>query len=385
MILRIRDNEGNVQEVLTLRGEKGDTGATGPRGPQGEAGAAGSDASVTKANVITALGYTPIDPASISLGIASDGLIYIFADGTPVGTGIPQGQSGDVFGYVDENNTIVLNGNLADGTYSVKYEMENGNVVNIGDMVLDSNVYHSVTSTLTNCTINNSAKQIVEGGSYAATVTAKDGCELKSVTVTMGGSPVSVSGGSISIASVTGDIIITAVAEEIVAEVRTNFCIVDTSVTTAPNPSNPAVGYANTNPSSPSYGWISGGRCSSSGADRTDSATTCITNYIPVQNGDIVYVKNLDISTTVYSGIYKSDYTAISGFMMTSSASAYVKDIDLSGEWEQFTINNANAGFIRICGAPSIYKDANGKGFFGKYDVTKLDIVINIKRNGTWL
>lgn len=156
-----------------------------------------------------------VDKSGISLGIASDGLIYIFADGTPVGTGIPQGQSGDVFGYVDENNTIVLNGNLADGTYSLKYEMENGNVVNIGNMVLDSNVYYSVTSTLTNCNINNSAKQIVEGGSYAATITAKDGYELKSVTVTMGGSPVSVSGGSISIANVTGNIVITAVAEEV--------------------------------------------------------------------------------------------------------------------------------------------------------------------------
>ena len=156
-----------------------------------------------------------LSAADISLGIASDGLIYIFVNGTPVGTGIPKGQSGDVFGYVDENNTIVLNGNLADGTYSLKYEMENGNVVDIGNMVLDSNVYYSVTSTLTNCTINNSAKQIVEGGSYTAVITAKDGYELKSVTVTMGGSPVSVSGGSISIASVTGNIVITAVAEEV--------------------------------------------------------------------------------------------------------------------------------------------------------------------------
>lgn len=120
-----------------------------------------------------------------------------------------------IFGYVDEDNNIIVQGDLADGTYSVKYEMENGNVVNIGDMVLDSNVYYSVTSTLTNCTINNSAKQIVEGGSYTATVTAKDGYELKSLAVTMGGSPVSVSGGSISIASVTGNIVITAVAEEV--------------------------------------------------------------------------------------------------------------------------------------------------------------------------
>lgn len=205
--------------------------------------------------LISQLSSEKVGKTSISLGIASDGLIYIFVDGTPVGMGIPQGQSGDVFGYVDENNTIVLNGNLADGTYSVKYEMDNGNVVNIGNMVLDSNVYYSVTSTLTNCTINNSAKTVVEGGSYAATITAKDGYELKSVTVTMGGSPVSVSGGNISIASVTGDIVITAVAEEVKAAepVTTNITLTN------------------------------GKRIGSDGTDR-DLAGYCATEYIDLTN-----------------------------------------------------------------------------------------------------
>ena len=168
MILRIRDNKGNVQEILAIKGEKGDTYTLTE-----------TDKAEIVAAVIESLGGNPIH------------------------------------GYVDEDNNIIVQGDLADGTYSVKYEMENGNVVDIGNMVLDSNVYYSVTSTLTNCTINNSAKQIVEGGSYAATVTAKDGYELKSVAVTMGGSPVSVSGGSISISNVTGDIVITAVAEEV--------------------------------------------------------------------------------------------------------------------------------------------------------------------------
>lgn len=202
---------------------------------KGEKGVAGSDANVTRTNVISALGYTPIDSANISLGIASDGLIYIFVNGSPVGTGIPQstGVEGDVFGYVDENNTIVLNGNLADGTYSVKYEMENGDVVNIGNMVLDSTVYYSVTNALTNCVINNSTNSVAEGSSYTATITAKDGYELKSLTVTMGGSAVSVSGGNINIAYVTGDIVITAVAEEVkvVEPVTTSITLMkDTSL-----------------------------------------------------------------------------------------------------------------------------------------------------------
>lgn len=167
---------------------------------------------------INKLSSNKVDKLGISLGVASDGLIYVFIDGMPVGTGIPQGQSGDVTGYVDENNTIVLNGALADGTYSIKYEMENGDTVNIGNLVLDTNVYYSVTKNLSYCSINNSATSVIEGEPYSATISANDGYELKSITVTMGGANVSVTNGVINIASVTGNIVITAVAEEVVVE-----------------------------------------------------------------------------------------------------------------------------------------------------------------------
>ena len=75
---------------------------------------------------------------NLTLGVASDGLIYIFVDGQPVGAGISQGTGGDLFGYVDENNTIVLNGNLTDGTYNVKYLMEDGGTVDIGNLALST-------------------------------------------------------------------------------------------------------------------------------------------------------------------------------------------------------------------------------------------------------
>lgn len=164
------------------KGEQGDKGDPGEKGEQGEKGDAytltEADKQEIVASVIETLGGNPI------------------------------------FGYVDENNNIIVQGNLADGTYSVKYEMENGTTVDIGNLVLDTNVYYSITNNITNCTSNNGATQVVEGESYFATITANDGYELKNVSVTMGGSVVSVSGGVISIASVTGDIVITAVAEE---------------------------------------------------------------------------------------------------------------------------------------------------------------------------
>lgn len=172
---------------------------------------------------------TDID--GLTLGLHTDGLIYLFdADGQPQGNGIalPSGETGDVIGNVDSANNIVLNGDLADGTYTVKYETADGDVINIGSMVLDSNVYYSITKNLTNCTISNSATSIVEGESYSATITANSGYELSTVTVTMGGNAVTVSGGAISIASVTGNIVITAVAEEVSVEpVTENITLTD--------------------------------------------------------------------------------------------------------------------------------------------------------------
>lgn len=293
----------------------------------------------------------------ISLGIASDGLIYLFVNGTPVGTGIPQGQSGDVFGYVDEHNTIVLNGNLADGTYSVKYEMENGEVINIGNMVLDSNVYYSVTSTLTNCTINNSTKTVVEGSSYAATITAKDGYELKSVVVTMGGSPVSVSGGGISIASVTGNIVITAVAEEAAKE-PTNFIV-----------------YNATNTNDWSI-YCTNARVGSDGAYRS-STSQDVTNYIAVQNGDEVHWHNMNIHSQTF-GMYNSNKSKIDvGDTINMQEYGFIADattLNATVHDGQFTITNASAAYIRFTINRGDYSNLPPSGY-----------TVNIKRNGEWL
>lgn len=118
-----------------------------------------------------------------------------------------------VFGMIEGNNDILLSGDLADESYSVKYKMKDGSKVNIGNLVIDTRASYSVTKNLTNCAISNSATEIREGESYSATVTADSGYELKNVSVTMGGDTVSVSGGVINIAIVTGNIVITAVAE----------------------------------------------------------------------------------------------------------------------------------------------------------------------------
>lgn len=74
---------------------------------------------------------------------------------------------------------------------------------------------YTVTNTLSHCTNSNTATKVTGGAAYSATITADDTYTLGTVTVTMGGTDITstaVTGGSISIAEVTGNIVITATA-----------------------------------------------------------------------------------------------------------------------------------------------------------------------------
>lgn len=76
-----------------------------------------------------------------------------------------------------------------------------------------------VTNNLTNVTNSNEATAVNSGTAYTATLTPDSGMVMQAVTVTMGGVDVTstvYSNGTISIASVTGNIVITAVAESII-------------------------------------------------------------------------------------------------------------------------------------------------------------------------
>ena len=79
---------------------------------------------------------------------------------------------------------------------------------------------YSVTNNLTNCTTNNSATQIGINESYTATITANSGYKLDGATVSvkMGGTDITstaYSNGTISIAEVTGNLVIVISAVEI--------------------------------------------------------------------------------------------------------------------------------------------------------------------------
>ena len=74
----------------------------------------------------------------------------------------------------------------------------------------------TVTNNLTGCTTSNNASSVVLNDHYSAAITPNSGYTLVTLTVTMGGLDITstaVSGSAISIASVTGDVVITAFAE----------------------------------------------------------------------------------------------------------------------------------------------------------------------------
>ena len=284
----------------------------------------------SEADFLKSLQGEGFDPSACTLSLHTDGLLYMFYHGQPMGNGIalPSGSSGDVVGNVDSENNIIVTGKLTDGTYTVKYEMEDGTTVDIGDLVLDSNTYYSVTKNLTNCTVSNSATQVVGGGSYSATVTANSGYTLDSVSVTMGGSAVSVSGGVINIASVTGDIVITAVASE---------------ATVAP-------GYTNlADPTSSD--WLNDYRLSVSSGNPQACAGRMVTNFIPATKGDILRSKGFSLTTETNSQAakivcYDASKTKISGtFGATGKGNSYYGDVvTFDGDIETVTILLTNEG-----------------------------------------
>ena len=100
-------------------------------------------------------------------------------------------------------------------------------------------VYHSITNALTNVTTNNAAVSAEDGTAYSATIAAANGYTMGSVSVTMGGTDITATAynadtGVISIAAVTGDVVITANATKVISYQNLVSTAVDSSGASAP-------------------------------------------------------------------------------------------------------------------------------------------------------
>lgn len=116
------------------------------------------------------------------------------------------------------SSNYTLSGNLLEGvsTITVYYE---GFTDTFNVNVTHMTGYYTIVNNLTGCTTNNSATAIQENTSYTATITASAGYTLSgaTATITMGGNILTgvFSNGTISIPSVTGDLVITVVASAV--------------------------------------------------------------------------------------------------------------------------------------------------------------------------
>ena len=125
-------------------------------------------------------------------------------------------------GYVLSSVTVSMGGEDVTGTVyadgAITIDAVTGDIVITATATATSVTTYTITNTLTNATNSNSAASVEAGASYSATITANDGYELSEVIVTMGAEDISasaVSGGEITIESVTGNIVITATAAEV--------------------------------------------------------------------------------------------------------------------------------------------------------------------------
>lgn len=166
-------------------------------------------------------------------------------------------------------------------------------------------VYRSISLSLTHVTSSNSAVSIKDGQSYTTQLTADATYSLDSVTVTMGGVDVTAttynsSTGQVSIASVTGNVAITAVASKQVS--YTN--LVPTSTDANGNIYN-TVGYKD------------GSRLNSSGSETTDGNHMSVTGFIPYTHGHTIRLGGTNVAFNEYGCMmyfYKSDKTGIEGY-----------------------------------------------------------------------
>lgn len=121
---------------------------------------------------------------------------------------------------------LTIRTDIADAVYyAVSCNTDNKNDVAVAtsgssggdDSGGETETTHTITNTLSNVTTSNNASSVIDGERYTATLTIASGFDLESVTVFMGGvniTETAYSNGVITIANVTGNVVITAIAVE---------------------------------------------------------------------------------------------------------------------------------------------------------------------------
>lgn len=201
-----------------------------------------------------------------------------------------------------------------------------------------SAISYAVTKTASaNCSINGGSSVLV-GAAYTATVTVDEGYTLSAVTVTMGGVDVTttaVSGNTITIPSVTGDVVISAVATAVEVPDEPE----------QPDPATinqiPLAVDADGNPYNGGKGYKTDYRLKGSSGAEEASTGTDITGFIPVKYGDTVYLENIkgDSQFIQFHSAVKNSNAAI-GYNVLAGKSYSQIGITLDGSRVSFVVNS---------------------------------------------
>lgn len=267
-----------------------------------------------------------------------------------------------VAGYIDEDNNIVLTSALDEGTYTLMLEMADG-TYHLGTVTVNTTATYTITWIVDGVTHTDTVEEGVVPVFVGSTDKESDG---QYIYTFKGWSP--------SVVTATADATYTAVYEQ---------TPVATSPTNYADPSDPL--------------WQVDQRLATSYGYGKSCAGHILTNFVPARMGDVIYVTGLDITGTAssyggsvsafkglpadssntavqnvyqnafaYTGIHEShDHAAKS--CVTGEGDAYVYTI-LMGEDGQNRANTETT-HIRIDGIPIAGKD----------------VVIQVKRDGTWL
>jgi hypothetical protein len=183
-------------------------------------------------------------------------------------------------------------------------------------------VLYSVTNALTNVSTSNSVGSVEGDTAYSATLTVNDGYEKLTVTVTMGGVDITstaYNNGTVSIAKVTGDIVITASATKKAA--YTNLA-------------DPT-----------SADWINNSRLGSDGNPKAEGAYSggVVTNWITATKGDVIRIKGINIKDN--TGGYACFYTTAN---TTVKPASYSNDFPVENDVYSWIVGNQNGSPVSV-------------------------------------
>ena len=213
---------------------------------------------------------------------------------------------------------------------------------------------YTITNNLTHVTNSNSATSVDNGALYSATLTAVEGYTIAGVTVTMGGTDITstaYSNGTISITNVTGNIVVTAIANAVQTSYTNQLSI---STDTDGSVYN-GIGYK-------ADSYLTSGTVGT----RTGVYTS---GFIPCKAGDTLYFKNVTLQDNQGNhrfSYYDSSKTFITnGHFSTSNDSTahIIITYGSDGNIVSLTIPSTSTyaqkmGYIRFCcgglGATSI-------------------------------